>query len=1201
MGKGLLSRIRKSFGVSRGKGDGSKGSGAPDPLDANTLRDPLNESDQGASQAPPDVSSPTALGLSSLVDIADASGSGAGSSEDDGASDKKKSKRSLGKRLKDLFADGSESGVDTTGMGTKLGLSSHAGSMQESLAKALPGDGDDLKSVEVANKVAGLGGGTGKVAESLVDGGEAVLKATTTSGKLGAASEGAGKVSSGVGTLIGDTAKALGNDDVGKYSGAAGGAVERLGGLGKRGAGLYDVFKDKEASKGKKARAAVHFGLDGAHELGQTGNLVRGAVEGSDDTEAGFGMNVANTAADSAMSVSTIMNKDASTSDRIKGGAKLVGNAKKGLDLTAEGLKHAKNTCASDALKANTGGVGAGLGAVSDSAGFVGTLFDKKATKKDKLKAGGKALASGGSAALATASDISKWANNDGAGDVITKVSGAYGGMTGGVGTGFGLAEHLVKTVKGVKNKDVEEVTKNGLASASDVATLVKHGANIATPFLTGGAATTAASVAGTADVVSGAITGGAGAAINAVGASKDAVHAAKLTKFSGAGKATRGLLVDTERPLAESWGINTEDEDWDKAFHKRFAKEDEASWKSEADREAFETNPLVKRYLDAAKLNKNRKFLRNQQIKAGVAKSIDGVGDALNLAGTFTAEADFGATKITGVAIKTGVMGARLAQKASDRAAQTSAAVDLDDTLKGYNKQGAIGKGLTKIKEHTYDPAAKVARQAGGWVKDNAIDPAAEGLREHVLNSAADLGRKAGRGLKGVGKFLGGKIKGAAKAVGGKVGAAAGWAKENMLDPVGAQAAKAGKYVGGKAADAATYVGGKASDAAGWTKENMLDPAAAQVTKAGKYVGGKVSDAATYVGGKAGDAAGWTKENMLDPAAAGLTKAGGYVADRASAAATQVGGKVSDAAGWAKENMLDPAAAGLTKAGGYVADKLGEGATYAGGKAGAAAAWAKGKAGEAGAWMKSKGEEGGSWLSEHVVDPTAKAAKSAAGWTKDHVVDPTAKAAKSAAGWTKDHLVDPTVDAAKSAAGWTKDHLVDPTVDAAKSAAGWTKDHVVDPTAKAAKSAAGWTKDHVVDPSVDAANRYVVNPTKKAATWTKENIWETSDMKWARKAGAFFKPKGSDKMLEESREKLTKNRDNEHLTKLRDTDYKAYHKLEERLGGNKKNRAVAHLTKMAASDDEAFSSASKKVIKAVGINPDKEGADKKLRAKMDF
>ncbi len=812
-----------------------------------------------------------------------------------------------------------------------------------------------------------------------------------------------------------------------------------------------------------------------------------------------------------------------------------------------------------------TGATGAGLSAYK-------TFTDENASTTDKVGAGIKAFDATTKGAVGVTKTIADIKGDTGLASTAKHLGGIQMSSVGALTDGLGAYQHGSDAYKAFQDKDYKKAATSGAKSAASTANLVRHGADIVKATAGSGAVGTAAGqvshIAGKAGV---GVLGYVGAAEQGMKAYDKFGKANKLSNKSDLGKAMTATENKSKVELASSWGIDTTRDDWEKDFTKTFSqKEQEAVTKGDEAEKAFYSDARVAGYTEAKGNNDARKNYFKRLMVGGTVASVDAAGKAASATGTFTAAADGGATKAVGTALETGAAAVRLGDQAKERWENVSATVDARDAMKGYDKKGFFGKKIDAIQQAAsplVDPLVGAGRAAGSAVASGA---------KWAKNKAKDAGSAITKTAGKASDWLGGKASAAGDSLsnswlGKKAGSLWSWGKKKAskakdalsdgMDWAGAKSKQAldlgasgAKWAKNKASAASTAFTKQAGRAADWVGE--------KAGAASDAVGSAVSSATGFMSSQASAAADAVMASPVGGAlrggAAMASKAGSWVADKAGAASDWVGGKANKAASAVSDAVspyLGAAREKASAAGKYISDKAGAAKDWAVNKATSAKDHLSDKASAAGRYLSDKAGAAKDWAAEKTRPLTDYASKKA-GQAKE--------AAGDAWGWMKGKADD--------AWGWMKGKAS----DAADAVSG----SVVGDAARAVKG------------KVSDAGKYVSGKASDAAQWTKENIWETSDMNWARKLGAFVTPTGSDAKLASTREAFAAS---DKAKEMKQTDFSRFKALDTRLKGSKSVRSTKALLDSAKDGDNDQTKQAQQLIEIMGVDHTKDDAAQSL------
>ena len=170
--------------------------------------------------------------------------------------------------------------------------------------------------------------------------------------------------------------------------------------------------------------------------------------------------------------------------------------------------------------------------------------------------------------------------------------------------------------------------------------------------------------------------------------------------------------------------------------------------------------------------------------------------------------------------------------------------------------------------------------------------------------------------------------------------------------------------------------------------------------------------------------------------------------------------------------------------------------------------------------------------------------------------------------------MLDPIGSGIKKGATAVKEHVLDPIGSGIKKGADAVYDNVLAPAGRGIKSGA----ETVYDKALKPVGETIAKPFKAFGQWFKEDVWETSDMKWARKLGVMVVGPKVDE-VRKTWEKGKANPDSpegKQIAKLREHDHDTFLEIEEGL----------------KADDNPTENARELAKMAMGVGVDAEVAD---------
>jgi hypothetical protein len=1024
----------------------------------------------------------------------------------------------------------------------------------------------------------------------------------------------AGVVTSG-GSAASKIAQIAGNEELGSKIEKGAGAISGVATAGKDVVSAVDVFGKKDATTLDKvdavAKATKSVGGAGASAIGTgmelAGHGERGAKVAKGGEVLGAGVDALTSVTGA---IAAFQDDNATTSDKVEAGYK----GTKGLvKAGVAGTKAVADLISDDNLKVRAGLVGDISG---DAFGAIDSGFDAfkgarsavQAVKEGNLKKAGKdglgALGHGANVVKQGADLVGKVANSEAVKQGASQVSGVAGAVGGVAVSALSAVDNGVATFKDIQaaralsdGSDLGVATRKQVTEKSE-GLARKYGIDPKQPGWEGAVEAEHARRKDQA-MVQGEAAYQKFQADEAVAAFEGAKRVDDLRGYAKNQKIGGAIVkgIDTAGDIAGAVGTLTAAADGG-ATKTAGAVLKGTATVARVGQQLGERAENVSATVDA------QDIMKGYDKQGFFGKTADKAGAALNKAGSFVADKagaawdktkafaqpGVDAVKSAGgyVADKAKAAGGYVADQASAAWDKTKAfaqpGVDAVKSAGGYvaDKAKAAGGYVADKAQAAGGFVADKAKAAGGYVANKA--EAAWDKTQAFVQPGVDAVKSAGGFVADKAKAAGGYVADKASAAGGfvadKAKAAGGYVADKASAAGGFVADKA-KAAGGFVADKASAAGGFVADkaTAAWEKtksvastvSDKVQSAAAPVLEkaqaAGAAVAVKSKEAGAYVAEKAGELKGKLKE-----VAAPIVSRVVDVAGKARASVTEQAGSALDGAkAFVKPGVDAVKAAGSAvadkakAAGGYVADKASAAGGYVADKAKAVGGYVADKASAAGGYVADKAKVAGGYVADK--------AKVAGGYVADK--------ASAAGGYV--------ADKAKAVGGYVADKA---GVVADKAAAVGGK--VLD-GGKALASKAGHA---IADSALGKAASWLGGKASAAGSWVKDNVWETSDMKWARKTAAFLTPGSSDKAREATQAEFA-NDDKAKL--LKDKDYKKYADVEARLGGSVKHRNVGEMLDFARGQkgSPADIANAKEILTTLGIDPAAPDAGAKLKSAL--
>lgn len=175
---------------------------------------------------------------------------------------------------------------------------------------------------------------------------------------------------------------------------------------------------------------------------------------------------------------------------------------------------------------------------------------------------------------------------------------------------------------------------------------------------------------------------------------------------------------------------------------------------------------------------------------------------------------------------------------------------------------------------------------------------------------------------------------------------------------------------------------------------------------------------------------------------------------------------------------------------------------------------------------------------------------------------------AVAAGGAVREHVLDPVAGGVAAASRSVYDNALAPVGGAVSKGAGALYDHALAPAGRAVARGAEAVYDNALAP----AGRVVGAPFAAAGGWMKENVWETSDMKWARKAGKMVSGPNVDATREqwEAAKQDPASEAGGHLAAAKEDDFASFTQAEAGLeAGDNRTLHARRLAKMVMGGDD--------------------------------